>query len=342
MSEANTFIATPRPPEIDTLTLGFIPLIDAALLIIAREGGHFAAQGLDVNLSRENAWSTLRDKVAAGFLDGAHMLAPMPLAMSLGMSRAPCETLAPIVLGTHGNTLVLSNRYAEGMAPPDPNDPARNARALRDLLSDRLIHHRGTPPRLAMVYPYSWQHLQIRAWLERGGVDPDSDVELIALPPARMVDALHEGQIDGFCVGEPWGSLAEHHGIGRIVANGADLFPGHPEKVLGVTASWARRYPETLSALLRAIQAAADWLDSGEDAQQQTLQWLALPPYLDRHVSHLDKLPLGQAPTMQYLTRLSPHPEAFAVMAAHMRPLAESRGNRLDPEVLARCYRPLL
>lgn len=115
MSIGKATQASTSAPELAGLTLGFVPLLDAALLIIAREGGFFSAQGLDVSLSRENAWSTLRDKVAAGLLDGAHMLAPMPLAMSLGLSRAPCETLAAMVLGRQGNTLVLSQRLANAL-----------------------------------------------------------------------------------------------------------------------------------------------------------------------------------------------------------------------------------
>lgn len=330
-----------RPPELEALTLGFIPLIDAALLVAAREGGFFAAAGLDVSLSRENAWSTLRDKVAAGLLDGAHMLAPLPLAMSLGLSRAPCETLAPMVLGSQGNTLVLSNRYAEGMPPPDPQDPGANARRLRETLAEHLVHGSGTPPRLAMVYPWSCQHFQLRDWLGRGGIDPDSGVELVALPPPRMVDALRDGQIDGFCVGQPWGSLAEHHGVGRIVATGADLWPGHPEKVLGVTASWAKRYPGTLDALIRSLIATAAWLDEVPTATRQTRDWLALPPYLDRSIDHLDDLRLGLAPARQRLTEvLRPCPEAFVAIAEHLDQQLTARGRRLDADTLEDCYSP--
>ncbi|OBX33850.1 bicarbonate transport ATP-binding protein CmpC [Halomonas elongata] len=166
-------------PELERLTLGFIPLLDAALPIIAREAGFFADEGLEVALSRENAWSTLRDKVASGLLDGAHMLSPLPLAMSLGLSRAPCETLAPFILGRGGNTIVLSRRWSEDMDDiGEDRDPRDNARRF----AARLHDHRGDPPRLAMVYPYSCQHYQLREWLASADIDIDRQVALGALP----------------------------------------------------------------------------------------------------------------------------------------------------------------
>ncbi|WP_231613837.1 CmpA/NrtA family ABC transporter substrate-binding protein [Halomonas sp. BC04] len=225
-------------PELNHLTLGFVPLLDAALLVIARERGFFSAQGVEVSLSRENAWSTLRDKVAAGLLDGAQMLSPMPLAMSLGLERAPCDTLAPITLSRNGNAIVLSSALCEQSGASLGSDPSHSARAM-----GAWIGQANRRPRLAMVYPFSCQHYLLREWLSLGGVDPDRDVELVVLPPPRMVTALSEGQVDGFCAGEPWGSLAAHYGVGRLVASGAQLWPDHPEKVLGVTRSWAHHYP---------------------------------------------------------------------------------------------------
>jgi len=337
-----------RIAGLERLTLGFIPLLDAALPIIAREGGFFAAEGLDVALSRENAWSTLRDKLAAGLLDGAHMLAPLPLAMSLGISGTACETLAPLVLGRNGNTLVLSRRWSEGMPLPDagtpdgqvPNarNPAINARDFARRLGDRG----GPAPRLAMVHPFSCQHYQLREWLALGGIDADQEVELVVLPPPRMAEALEAGRIDGFCVGEPWGSLAQHRGNGHIVASGAQLWPNHPEKVLGVTAAWAERHPEILGALIRALAAAADWLGASSEHARQARDWLALPPYLDRAVGHLETLTIGTGPVQLRIDGdLRPSAEDMAPMAAHIDQALRAQGGRLDPARLATCYSPV-
>lgn len=332
-------MSMPHAPERPRLTLGIVPLLDAALPIVAREGGFFAAEGLDVTLSRESAWSTLRDKLAAGMLDGAQLLAPLPLAMSLGASGPPCDVLAPLVLGRNGNTLVLSSYWAEGMATPldgspGGRDPAVNARDFAERL-----RRRGAPrPRLAMVHPFSGHHYQLRDWLTLGGLDPDRDVELVALPPSRMVEALEQGRIDGFCVGEPWGSQAAQRGGGHVVATGAQLWPDHPEKMLGVTRDWAGRHPATLAAMIRALVAAADWLAEAPEHRRQARDWLALPPYLDRALEHLPTLPLGEAPVAQRLTGLRPEVGEMARVVDH---LARQLDVPLRRGVVEACYSPV-
>ncbi|WP_458526945.1 CmpA/NrtA family ABC transporter substrate-binding protein [Onishia taeanensis] len=329
-----------KDAELDRLTLGFVPLIDCALLVVAREQGFFDAQGLEVTLSRQNAWSTLRDRVAAGLLDGAQMLAPLPLAMSLGLGRAPCDTLAPITLGRHGNAIALSHELAEASGAAYHQDPATSARALADYLSRQTDRRLS----LAMVYPHSCQHYQLRHWLGLGGLDPDRDVDLTVLPPPQMVEALEGGRIDGFCVGEPWGSLAESQQAGRIVATGAQLWATPPEKVLGVTRSWAHRYPATLARLIRAIWEASEWLAADPAHRRQARDWLALPPYLDRSVSHLDHLPLNEAPIHQQLCGsdvLRPDVDAAALFAEQMDQQMRANGRRLDRATLEACYSPV-
>ncbi|GED21550.1 CmpA/NrtA family ABC transporter substrate-binding protein [Halomonas halmophila] len=325
-------------PELERMTLGFIPLIDAALPIIAREAGFFTAEGIEVTLSRENAWSTLRDKLASGLLDSAHLLSPMPLAMSLGLSRAPCETLAPLILGRGGNTIVLSRRWSQGMhAIAEDRDPRCNAQAF----AARLADHHGEPPRLAMVYPYSCQHYQLREWLASGDIDIQRRIQLSVMPPQRMVEAMANGAIDGFCVGEPWGSLAQHRDLGSIVASGAQCWPGHPEKVLGVTAAWALRYPATLAALIRALHKAGQWLAASPDNARRALDWLALPPYLDRSVAHLAALAPPTAPAWQNLIG-DPRPSAeiMSHVAEHLDQHMHESGRALDMHTLSTCYSP--
>jgi ABC-type nitrate/sulfonate/bicarbonate transport system substrate-binding protein len=334
-------MTTATTPELERLTLGFIPLLDAALPVIARERGFFADQGLDVSLSRENAWSTLRDKVAAGLLDGAHMLAPLPLAMSLGLGRAPCDTLAPLTLSRNGNAITLSPALCEASGACLTEDVAESARCLGDW------HRRATTPRevrLAMVYPFSCQHYLLREWLALGSLDPDRDVTLVALPPQRMVDALKEGEIDGFCAGEPWGSLARHRDIGRIVATGHQLWPDHPEKVLGVTRSWASHYPATLHALIRALASAGDWLAESPEHRLIARDWLALPPYLDRAVRHLETLALDAPPIHQRFSgssHMRPDLVSTARFTRHIARHLEGNGRALDTPSLADCYSPV-
>lgn len=326
--------------ELDRLTLGFVPLLDCALLVVAREQGFFAAQGIEVTLSRQNAWSTLRDRVAAGLLDGAQMLAPLPLAMSLGLGRAPCDTLAPITLGRNGNAIVLADGLAEASGADHRQGPEHSARALADYLS-RQADRQLT---LAMVYPHSCQHYQLRHWLSLGGLNPDRDVTLSVLPPSQTVEALEAGSIDGFCVGEPWGSLAESQQAGRIVATGAQLWGTPAEKVLGVTRSWANRYPATLSRLIHALWEASEWLASDPAHRRQALEWLALPPYLDRSISHLAHLPLDEPPICQQLYGpgvLRPDVEAAGLFAEQMDQQMRDNGRHLDRATLDECYSPV-
>ncbi|GHC38570.1 CmpA/NrtA family ABC transporter substrate-binding protein [Aidingimonas halophila] len=327
--------------ELDRLQLGFVPLLDCALPVVAREGGFFAEEGIEVTLLRQNAWATLRDKVAAGLLDGAHMLAPLPLAMSLGLGRAPCDMLAPMLLSRNGNTIVLSEALADAAKAALTDDPAASARALGDYLRK---HHQAARPRLAMVYPYSCHHYQLSHWLDLGHIRPDRDVDVIAMPPPQVVDAMRDGTIDGFCVGEPWGSLAEAEGVGRLVATSAQLWPDHAEKVLGVTRSWVHRYPATLTRVMRALLQASNWLASDPAHSDRALEWLALPPYLDRSVSHLAHFALDEPPIRQRLAGpdlLRPDPTAMAHVAEYIDQHMRSNGRRLDHDTLAECYSPV-
>ena len=242
------------------LKLGFVPLADCAPLVVAKECGFFAAEGLSVELSREASWANIRDKVAAGALHGAQMLATMPMSMSLGLAAVRSATIAPMALSLGGNTITVASWLAERLAAA--GGPA-NA-ALKTVMDEE--RRAGRPPlTFAMVYPFSTHHYELRYWLAAGGVDPDQDLRLIVAPPQHMPAHLSSGNIAGFCVGEPWGSLAEKMGIGRIVARSNDVFASRIEKVFGVTRAFAESCPETLQALLRALIGAAAWCETYRD-----------------------------------------------------------------------------
>ncbi|MBV1786696.1 ABC transporter substrate-binding protein [Marinobacterium sp. D7] len=270
-------------PEKTTLTLGFVALLDSAPLVVAREQGFFAEQGLEVRLQRENSWASVRDKVAYGLLDGAQMIAPMPLASSLGLGAPPVPMETALVMSRNGNAITLATALADaaGIEPdelgPDP------------LLSGRLLRAHLTglerPLKLATVYPYSCHHYQLRYWLNVSGISP-RQVEFIGAPPRQMVDLLKSGQIDGCCVGEPWNSLAEVYGVGRVVATGHQVWRNMMEKVFGVTRQWAAEHPHTYRAVLLALMKACHWLESHQHSDL-LYQWLSLPPYLDLEIEPL-------------------------------------------------------
>lgn len=260
---------------------GFIPLLDSAVLVAAKEKGFAERQGISLQLIRETSWANIRDRLAVGHFDVAHMLAPMPIAASLNLTSLAVPMLAPMVLGLGGNAITVSRSIWQQMVDRGAGlngDPASTGAALAKVLSargksrDRLV-------RFGVVHPFSGHAYELRYWLAVAGVDPDIDVEISVVPPQIMADALAGGQLDGYCVGEPWNTAAVQAGTGRIVTYKQAIWPDSPEKVLGVTRRWAADHPATLSALMRSISAAADWC-ADRDNLTELADMLAKPEYL--------------------------------------------------------------
>lgn len=272
------------------LKLGMVPLIDAAPLVAAKERGFFAELGLDVELSREASWASIRDKVAVGALDGAQMLAPQALAMTLGLSPIKVPMIAGMALNLGGNSITLGNGLWRRMEALDPAAGDHPARALKAVVeADKAA---GAPVMtFAMVYPFSAHAAELRLWLEAAAIDPERDVRLVVVPPPQMIAYLSAGNISGYCVGEPWGSLAARMGLGRIAATSADIFAGRLEKVFAVTRDWLDAHPETHAALLVALVAAARWCD---DNRAELAELLAQPQYLNVPVEALRAPLLGE------------------------------------------------
>ena len=277
---------TTRTPDLASrhpfrIRLGFVALLDSAPLILARELGLFAAQGLEVVLNREVSWASLRDKVGAGLLDGAQMLAPMPIAASLGLGAPAVPVTTSLVLSRNGNAITVSSRLYQRLveAGAQPQDPLRCAQALARVAA-------AGPLRFASVYPWSCHYLQLRDWIAAAGLQPGRDIELTAIPPSKMVEAFVSDSIDGCCVGEPWNGLAELEGLGRILVTGHQIWQNAPEKVLGMRDDWVTQHPEVHQRLLVALLEACRWLDDPANLAQ-CKRILALPPYLDRAAQRL-------------------------------------------------------
>jgi NitT/TauT family transport system ATP-binding protein/nitrate/nitrite transport system substrate-binding protein len=238
------------------VAIGFHPLNDAALLMIAEARGLFTKEGLDVTLSREPSWSNIRDKLAYGVLDAAHMLAPMTLASTLGLGAGGGRLIAPMALGLNGNSVVVTSSLAAAIAPA--SKPEAAADALGSLIRERRASS-GDVLTFAAPFPFSPQMYILRDWLSAGGVDPDRDVRLVVAPPSRMAEMLRQAVLDGFCAGAPWGQDASLSGAGRILFSDPVYWGLKPEKVLGVSPRWAAEEPDALRALVRALLSAALW-----------------------------------------------------------------------------------
>jgi NitT/TauT family transport system ATP-binding protein len=249
------------------LCIGFIPLVDAAALIVAVDKGFAAAEGLDVTLVREVSWSNVRDKLNIGLFDAAHLLAPVAIASSLGLGHVKVPIVAPFNLGLNGNAITVSPALHAAIMREidgDPFDPMATALALARVVAARRKSG-AQPLTFGMTFPFSTHNYQLRFWMAAGGVDPDEDVRLVVLPPPYMVDSLANGHVDAFCVGAPWNSVAVDLGVGHILHFVADILVRAAEKVLAVRRDWAEKNATVVAALIRAHFRAAEFIEDPQN-----------------------------------------------------------------------------
>ena len=262
------------------ITAGFVPLLDSALLVVAREMGFAEAQGIDLTLLRERSWASIRDRLAVRHIDVAHILGPMPIAGNLGLNLPAPEMIVPMALGLGGNAVTVSPALWQAMADHGATadlDARANGAALRAAIAART----GAPLRFGVVHPYSGHNYELRYWLAASGIDPDRDIEIVVLPPPDMGDALSEGVIDGYCAGEPWNTFGVLRRGGHLATVKAAIWKSSPEKVLGVNARWSEGHPEALDALLRALYGASLWCAAPEN-HEELANLLAGPSYVAR------------------------------------------------------------
>jgi NitT/TauT family transport system ATP-binding protein len=260
------------------ITAGFLPLLDSALLVIAKEKGFAEDEAVELALVREVSWANIRDRLAVSHYDVAHMLAPMPIACNLGLTPLAPRMIAPMALGLGGNAVTVSHALWQEMqacGATDDLDAGRNGRALKTVVDSRV----DAPLRFAVVHPHSGHNYELRYWLAACGIDPDHDVEITILPPPDMADALGIRRIDGYCVGEPWNTAGVLRGHGHLATVKAAIWKSSPEKVLGANAQWAEDHPHALAALLRALYRAAVWC-SIPDNRHELATILARPAYI--------------------------------------------------------------
>ena len=254
------------------LHVGFVPLVDAAPLIVAREIGFAAEEGLSLDLHRAPSWAALRDRLVWGAHQAAHMLAPMPIALSAGIGARPVRIDALSVLSVNGDMIGVRPELARriGTANLDPLDAAGAGRALAAAGEDRL--------RIGVPFPFSMHAELLNYWM--ASIPMPGGVEIRTVPPPDMVAALLSGEIDAFCVGEPWGSLAVERGAAELILSTSAIWQFAPEKVLAVRHDWAEANRETAFRLMRAVWRAARWLSESSNRITAS-EILAREAYLD-------------------------------------------------------------
>jgi len=257
------------------LRLGFVPLTDCAPLAMAQELGLFDKYGLTVRLSRELGWASIRDKIIHGELDAAHAVAAMPLAVTMGLGSVACECLTGLVLNLHGNAITLSQDLWR-----------RGVRDGATLRAEIVRCHREKTFTFGAVFSFSSHRHLLRRWLAAAGINPDRDVRIVIVPPPQMVANLQSGNLDGFCVGEPWNSAAVRAGAGWSAAVSAELDVGHPEKVLMVRREFAEAREKEHLALLAALLESCEFCQEPEN-HEEIIATLARPEYVDAPVAVL-------------------------------------------------------
>jgi len=261
------------------LTIGFLPLVDACLPILAREHGFAEAEGLSLTMVRDMSWATVLDRLLYGHSDAAHLVAPLAIATTLGRGRPAAPLSVPFVLGLNGNAITLRGDLADRVCPPGVlGDPRAVGEALAVVARERKAA--GRPLRFGVVHRYSSHNYMLRYWLAACGVRPDADVEISAVAPPFCADALEAGEVDGICVGEPWNSVAVERGAGRIVLASAQIWRRGVEKVLALRESVMEEKREAAEALIRALIAAGrHFVDPANWEANAAI--LARPEYLD-------------------------------------------------------------
>ncbi len=253
------------------LRISYMPLTDAGLLFVAATKKFDREEGLVFELRPEASWANLRDKLALGICDAAHMLAPAVVASALGLDGFPTPMIGAVALGLDGNAISVSpalaavfrEKISRENVSGNLSDPLFTARALSEIVAERKIQN--LPPlRFAHVFPFSSHHYQLLLWLAAGKIDPGA-VRLMVTPPPLMEQSIAGGYIDGFCVGEPWNTLAQQAGEAEILHPSRALARDCPEKVLAFPREAARIEPELARAAARAVRRAAVWGEAPEN-----------------------------------------------------------------------------
>ena len=274
-------VAEAAGPEVTKALLGYIALMDASALVIAKEKGIFAKYGMpDVEVQKQASWGATRDNIVLGSekngIDGAHILTPMPYLISAGrvtQNNVPTPMYILARLNLDAQAISVANEYKDLKVTVD-------ASSLKAAFEKKKAA--GKEVKIAMTFPGGTHDLWIRYWIAAGGIDPDKDISTIVVPPPQMVANMKVGNMDAFCVGEPWNEQLVNQGIGFTACTTGELWSKHPEKALGLRAEWVDRNPNAAKALLMAVMEAQQWCDKTENKQEMSevvgkRQWFNVP-----------------------------------------------------------------
>lgn len=241
-----------RSPQKEVIRLGFIPLTDCAPIVLAKELGLFAKYGVEVEVTKEASWANVRDKLLTGELDGAHCLYTMPFSVYTGVGgKAGSEMKIAMMLNNNGQAITLSKDFCGKVGFKQTNK-------VGPVVAAKLKAEKEVT--FAMTFPGGTHDLWLRNWLAAAGVSQKTS-KIITIPPPQMVANMKVGNMDGFCVGEPWNGVAVKQGIGFTEISTQDIWKHHPEKALVVNKKFSETRREDLKNVMKAIMEACKWLD---------------------------------------------------------------------------------
>lgn len=258
-------------PETPKVRIGIVALTDCASIVMAYELGLFKKYGIDATIAKEASWAVIRDRLTLGENQASHLLLGMAYASTMGLMGAPVQPMIiPMYLNRNGQAITLKKAFlTKGIKTPQ---------ALKPHVEE--AKKAGAPLTFAMTFPPGTHAMWLRYWLATGGIHPDRDVTLTTIPPPQMVANMKVGKMDGFCVGEPWNARAIADGIGFTAITTQQMWPDHPEKVLGFTAAFAEKNPRTVRAIMRAILEASQYIDR-LDNRAHVAEVVSRPQYIN-------------------------------------------------------------
>jgi nitrate/nitrite transport system substrate-binding protein len=268
-------------PEKEEVKIGFIPLTDCASVVMASVLGFDKKYGVKFVLSKEASWAGVRDKLSNGDLDAAHVLYGLLYGVQMGIGGQKKDMAVLMGLNNNGQAITLSKKIADKGGVDGPS--------LAKLMQTDKREYT-----FAQTFPTGTHAMWLYYWLAANGINPMKDAKVITVPPPQMVANMRVGNMDGFCVGEPWGHRAIMDGVGITATTTQDIWKDHPEKVLGSTLEFAKKYPNTCRAMMAAILDASKWIDASLANKNKMAETIADKSYVNTSKDAIDQRIMGR------------------------------------------------
>ena len=285
-------------PEKEEVKIGFIPLTDCASVVMASVLGIDKKYGVKIVPTKESSWASVRDKLVNGELDFAHVLYGLVYGVHLGVGGQKKDMAVLMTLNNNGQAITLSKKLAD--------KGAIDGATLAKLMAAEKREYT-----FAQTFPTGTHAMWLYYWMAANGINPMKDAKVITVPPPQMVANMRVGNMDGFCVGEPWNHRAIMDGIGITATTTQDIWKDHPEKVLGTTAEYAKKYPNTSRAVTAAILEASRWIDASIANRNKMAETIADKAFVNTSVDAINQRIMGRYQNGRGLTWDDPNSMKF-------------------------------